>query len=154
MAEMMDSEPDSAELRPGHLVRGFPGHPLHPPLTDATIGTYTLATILGVLGIFGASEANMAKGWWLALIVGLVLTAPTALTGLVDWLSLTSGTPLWRTATSHMLAMLTATLFFALETIWGNLPSWRCYPIICFMDPTRRRQCWRPIELPDWPLCC
>jgi len=120
MAQMMDSEPDSAELRASHLVRGFPGHPLHPPLTDATIGTYTVATILGVLGILGASEANMAKGWWLALIVGLVLTAPTALTGLVDWLSLTSGTPLWRTATSHMLAMLTATLFFALAAVFGH----------------------------------
>jgi uncharacterized membrane protein len=120
MAEMMDGGADAARFRASYLVRGFPGHPLHPPLTDATIGIYTLASILGLLGALGVSEASMSKGWWLALVVGLATTAPTALTGLVDWLSLTSGTPLWRTATSHMVAMLTATVFFGLAAILGH----------------------------------
>lgn len=103
-----------------HLIKGFPGHPLHPPLTDATIGAYTVATVLGVLGALGLSEENMATGWWLALVVGLALTAPTALTGFVDWLGITWGTPLWRTATSHLVAMLTATVFFLLAAIFGH----------------------------------
>ena len=42
----------------------------------------------------------------LALIVGLIFIGPTALTGFVDWLRITRGTPLWRTATAHMIAML------------------------------------------------
>ena len=42
----------------------------------------------------------------------MVVDRPTALTGFVDWLSITRGTPLWRTATAHMIAMLTATVFF------------------------------------------
>jgi uncharacterized membrane protein len=117
---MMATGRDRASFRAEYLVRGFPGHPLHPPLTDATIGIYTLASVAGVLGILGLSEANMAKAWWIALVVGLAATVPTALTGLVDWLSLTWGTPLWRTATSHMLSMLTATLFFGLAALFGH----------------------------------
>ncbi len=103
-----------------YLVQGLPGHPLHPPLTDATIGIYTAATAFGVLGALGASEANMATAWWLALVVGLVVTAPTALAGLVDWLGITWGSPLWRTATAHMFSMLSATVFFLLAAIFGH----------------------------------
>ena len=50
----------------------------------------------------------------------LVVTVPTALTGLIDWLSITWGSPVWRTATVHMFAMLTATLFFLLAAIFGH----------------------------------
>ena len=103
-----------------YLVKGLPGHPLHPPLTDAAIGIYTAATAFAVLSALGASEENTAKAWWLALVAGLVVTGPTALTGLVDWLGITWGTPLWRTATLHMVSMLTATVFFLLAAIFGH----------------------------------
>jgi uncharacterized membrane protein len=95
-----------------YLYRGFPGHPLHPPLTDATIGIYTFATIAAVLSKVGIAEQKAAEGWTLALIVGLILSGPTAITGFVDWLRIERGTPLWRTATAHMVAMLVATAFF------------------------------------------
>jgi uncharacterized membrane protein len=107
-------------MKLGYLVKGLPGHPLHPPLTDATIGIYTGATVFGVLSALGLSEANTATAWWLALVLGLIVTGPTALTGLIDWLSITWGTPLWRTATVHMLSMLTATVFFLLAVILGH----------------------------------
>jgi uncharacterized membrane protein len=95
-----------------YLYRGFPGHPRHPPLTDATIGTYTFATIAAVLSKVGIAEQKAAEGWTIALIVGLILSGPTAITGFVDWLRIERGTPLWRTATAHMIAMLIATAFF------------------------------------------
>jgi uncharacterized membrane protein len=107
-------------MRLSYLVKGLPGHPLHPPLTDATIGIYTAATVFGVLSALGVSEGNTATAWWLALVVGLIVTGPTALTGLIDWLSITWGTPLWRTATVHMFSMLTATVFFLLAAIFGH----------------------------------
>jgi len=94
------------------LYRGTPGHPLHPPLTDATIGTYTFATIAAVLSKVGIAESEAAHGWALALIIGLVVSVTTALTGFADWLQISRGTPLWRTATAHMIAMLLATAFF------------------------------------------
>jgi uncharacterized membrane protein len=107
-------------MKLSYLLKGLPGHPLHPPLTDATIGTYTVATAFGVLSVLGVSEHNTATGWWLALVVGLVVTGLTAVTGLIDWLGITWGSPLWRTATVHMFAMLTATVFFLLAAIFGH----------------------------------
>jgi uncharacterized membrane protein len=107
-------------MKLSYVIKGFPGHPLHPPLTDATIGAYTVATVLAVLGALGVSEDNTATGWWLALVVGLAFTAPTALTGFVDWLGITRGTPLWRTATAHLAAMLTATAFFLVAAVIGH----------------------------------
>lgn len=94
------------------LYRGTPGHPLHPPLTDATIGIYTFATVAAVLSKVGIAEEEAAQAWTLALIVGLVVSGATALTGFADWLQISRGTPLWRTATAHMIAMLIATAFF------------------------------------------
>jgi uncharacterized membrane protein len=107
-------------MKLSYLVKGLPGHPLHPPLTDATIGIYTGAAVFGVLSILGVSEGNTAPAWWLALIAGLVVTGPTAVTGLIDWLGITRGTSLWRTATLHMLSMLTATAFFLVAAILGH----------------------------------
>ena len=102
------------------LYRGTPGHPLHPPLTDATIGIYTFATVAALMDVVGITESAAANGWWLSLIVGLVVSAGAALTGLADWWTITRGTPLFRTATSHMIAMLAATIFFALAAIFGH----------------------------------
>jgi uncharacterized membrane protein len=102
------------------LIRGLPGHPLHPPLTDATIGMYVLAGGLAIIGYAGGIELAAAKGMWLALIGGLIVSLPTALTGLVDWLSIEWGSPRWRTATLHLSAMITAVTLFALA-------AWRQY---------------------------
>jgi uncharacterized membrane protein len=107
-------------MKLSYLWHGLPGHPIHPPLTDATIGIYTFATIAAFLDVVGITERNGAYGWWIALIVGLVVTAATALTGLADWLLLEWGSEIWKTATVHMLAMLSATLFFALAAIFGH----------------------------------
>jgi uncharacterized membrane protein len=107
-------------MRLSVLVRGFPGHPLHPPLTDATIGLYTGASVFGVLSALGISEGNTATAWWLLLVTGLVVTVPTALAGLADWLAIARGTPLWRTATLHLSSMVTATVFFLLAAIAGH----------------------------------
>jgi uncharacterized membrane protein len=102
------------------LWRGLPGHPLHPPLTDATVGIYSLATAMALLSRLGVSEENTATVWWLALVAGLVTTVPTALTGFVDWLDISRGTPLWRTATFHLSAMVTATIVFAIAAGAGH----------------------------------
>jgi uncharacterized membrane protein len=109
-----------AEFKPSYLVKGLPGHPLHPPLTDATIGAYTFATIAAVLSKVGVAEHGLAQAWWLALVAALCITALTAVTGLIDWLSITRGSELWKTATAHMIAMLSATVLFLLAAISGH----------------------------------
>ena len=107
-------------MKLSYLWRGLPGHPLHPPLTDATIGTYTFATVAGFVEVVGITDRNGAIGWWLALVFGLILTVPTALAGLADWLTITWRSDLWWTATYHMLSMLTTTAFFALAAVLGH----------------------------------
>jgi uncharacterized membrane protein len=109
-----------AEFKPSYLIHGLPGHPLHPPLTDATIGTYTFATAAAVLSKLGIAEHALAQAWWLALLVALVITVPTALTGLADWLLIRSRGDLWKTATLHLTAMLTASVFFLLAAVFGH----------------------------------
>jgi uncharacterized membrane protein len=103
-----------------YLIRGLPGHPLHPPLTDATIGAYTASAVMGFASIVGVAEKNAAHGWWLALIVGLIFTVPTALAGLADWWTISPGTPLKRTANAHLIAMVSATVFFLIAALIGH----------------------------------
>lgn len=107
-------------MKLSYLFKGLPGHPTHPPLTDATIGAYTAATAMGFASVIGVAKHGAAHGWWLALIVGLIFTVPTAFTGFLDWLDLEWGSPIWRTATIHLTAMVTATVFFALAAIFGH----------------------------------
>jgi uncharacterized membrane protein len=103
-----------------YLVRGLPGHPLHPPLTDATIGIYTFATLAALSDVLSITNHAGTQSWWLALIAGLITTVVTALTGLIDWLTITWGSELWKTATTHAISMVSATVFFALAAIFGH----------------------------------
>jgi uncharacterized membrane protein len=96
------------------LLKGFPGHPSHPPLTDASIGAYTVGVAMLVAGALGLEEPQMAHGALLAVSGGLLLAAPTAITGLLDWLDLEPGSPRRLLATWHLLIMVSATVVFAL----------------------------------------
>jgi uncharacterized membrane protein len=53
-------------------------------------------------------------------VVGLITSALTVLTGVLDWLTITWGSELWKTATTHALAMVTATVFFVLAIVFGH----------------------------------
>jgi uncharacterized membrane protein len=107
-------------MKLSYLWRGLPGHPIHPPLTDATIGAYTAATVAAVASVIGVAHIAAAHAWWLALVIGLIATTLTALTGFADWLTLEWGSPLWKTATWHMASMLTATVFFLIAALTGH----------------------------------
>jgi uncharacterized membrane protein len=106
------------------LLRGNPGHPLHPPLTDATIGMFVLATGLAVIGSLGSIEDKAGPAAWLALIGGLIVAAPTALSGFADWILLEWGSNRWRTATWHLSLMLSAVVLFAIAA-WLQHPGYR-----------------------------
>ena len=95
------------------LLRGWNGKPSHPPLTDASIGAYTVGVAMLVAGKLGLEEHQMAHGALLAISGGLALAAPTAITGLLDWLQLEKGTTRKTVATIHLLTMVSATLVFA-----------------------------------------
>ena len=116
----MTERREDADFEPSYAIRGLPGHPSHPPLTDVVIGSYTFAAIAATADVLEISTHAATHGWWLALLVGLAATVPTAITGFADWLQIRSRTPLWRTATTHMITMLLASAVFLATVIVGK----------------------------------
>jgi uncharacterized membrane protein len=103
-----------------YLWHGLPGHPLHPPLTDTVIGAYTFATLAATADVLDISDDAATHGWWLAILAGLLFTIPTAITGFADWLRIETGTPLWRTATAHMIVNLIGSAVFLATLLVGK----------------------------------
>jgi uncharacterized membrane protein len=116
----MTERRDDAGFELDYLWRGLPGHPIHPPLTDVTIGAYTFALVAALADVLGVSTNAATHGWWLALLFGLLSTIPTAITGFADWLRIETRTPLWRTATAHMITQLLAGAVFLAAVIAGK----------------------------------
>lgn len=122
--EWIATQARGAEMRLATLIKGFPGKPSHPPLTDASIGAYTVGSVMLLLGAAGVEEREMAHGSLLAISGGLLLAAPTAITGLLDWWELPKGTPVRKVATVHLFTMVSATLLFALTWL-AHLDGYR-----------------------------
>jgi uncharacterized membrane protein len=102
------------------LLHGLPGHPLHPPLTDLVVGAYAFAALAATADVLGVSDDAATHAWWLAIFAGLLFTIPTAGTGLADWLRIETGTPLWRTATTHMIVNLIGSAIFLATLLVGK----------------------------------
>jgi uncharacterized membrane protein len=96
------------------VVKGSSGKPLHPPLTDVSVGAYTLGVAALIAGKAGLQTPQMAHAALIAISFGLLLAAPTALTGLLDWLDIPRATPARTTATIHLVVMVATTVLFAL----------------------------------------
>jgi uncharacterized membrane protein len=73
---------------------------------------FVLASGLEVLGKLDVATGKAGPAAWLALIGGLLVAVPTALTGFADWIQIEWGTPPWRTATIHLSAMVTSVCLF------------------------------------------
>jgi uncharacterized membrane protein len=107
-------------MKLSYLWRGLPGHPIHPPLTDATIGAYTFATAAATVQVLGITTHAGGYAWWIALVFGAITSVLTVLTGLADWLTISWGTPLKRTANTHALVNASASVFFVIAIIIGH----------------------------------
>lgn len=99
------------------LLEGFPGHPLHPPLTDATIGAFTVGTVAAVLAWAGVLVDVLAPTAPAALVIGLVLAVPTAVTGVADLLRLEPRTPPQTVALVHLSLMAVSSLGFLVAVL-------------------------------------
>jgi uncharacterized membrane protein len=95
-------------------LRGLPGHPLHAALSDLVVGMFVLATGLACVGYIGWVTEPAGKAAWLAIVSGLAAATVTATTGLIDWLFIPRGSGAWKTATVHMLVMVTTVVLYAL----------------------------------------
>ena len=114
-------------------LRGWAGKPFHPPLTDIPIAAYILGAVFDVLSwllkpgynsSFSSGSSNeLSYEFWRAstfvLIAGLIVSIPTALTGIWDWWKSTpKHTQAWRTANWHMAVMLFTTVLVVADVLW------------------------------------
>lgn len=85
------------------------GHPLHPVITDVPVGSWTVAAALDLLETRGDSQYQAGADF--ALLLGLIASVPTALSGLTDW-SDTYGKP-QRVGALHGILNLGAAALYA-----------------------------------------
>jgi uncharacterized membrane protein len=124
-------------------LRGWAGKPFHPPLTDIPIAAYILGATFDVLSVLFKEDmpashdmvmpaesgdvlmgmSSFSHDMWRAatfcFIAGLIVSVPTAITGLWDWWKSTpKHTQAWRTANWHMAVMFTVTGLVVGDILW------------------------------------
>lgn len=88
-------------------------HPLHPPLTDLPAALLPLSLLWYLVALWRGGDFWWQAAFW-TLVAGLVAAVPTAAAGFLDYLNkVERGSIAFRTATNHMLVMLTAVSLFA-----------------------------------------
>jgi uncharacterized membrane protein len=119
-------------------IRGWAGKPTHPPLTDFPIVCYLVAAFCDVVSYL-AGRGTMAgevdavahdffSAGTIVIVVGLVVSLATAVTGFWDWwkgmprrkagfLGKAQHTQVWRTANWHMTVMLTVTAIVLVDVL-------------------------------------
>src|SRR5262249_27385651 len=122
-------------------IRGFSGKPTHPPLTDFPVVCYCLAALFDVISRFSGDAAvqhDFFMGATMVIIVGVLVSLATALTGFWDWwkgiprrkgglIGPARRSQVWRTANWHMTVMLTVTAIVIVDIVvrWGQLHDGR-----------------------------
>ena len=81
-----------------------------------TGGAQTASTTV-TLAVSAVNDAPTAAA---PASIAVGANVPTALTGLAEWLTIRRGTELWKTATAHLAAMVSATVLFLLAAIVGH----------------------------------
>ena len=137
-------------------LRGWAGKPFHPPLTDIPIAAYVLGATFDVLSWLVEPELTEAQNvsftrlgdpimskYELAqdlhraatflFIAGLIVSIPTAITGIWDWWKSTpKHTQAWRTANWHMAVMFTTTALVVVDILmrWNAKEFFTPLPIM------------------------
>lgn len=100
----------------------FRDHPIHPAITDFPIALLPLALLWDAIALWQNGDFWWKAAFW-TLVAGLAAALPTATTGFLDYVTLDRSSRAFRTATSHMLVMLTAVSLFAGSAVAQGGPS-------------------------------
>ena len=97
-----------------NLLRGGRGRPLHPGLVHFPMALYPTSLVFDWLSHLAEDGSPYVKGAFALIVAGLLMSVPAAATGVVDFLAISSGSPAWRLAFTHLTVMLvTSGLFLA-----------------------------------------
>lgn len=100
------------------------GHPVHPLLTDFPIALWSTSLLADLARIWRGHEIYGQFAFW-AIALGLIIAAPTVVTGLLDYAAIPQQHPALKAATWHMWIMLSAATLYACSFIarLGHSPS-------------------------------
>jgi uncharacterized membrane protein len=103
--------------RPRSVLAGPYGHPFHPIFVTIPIGAWTASLVFDIAALAGDREAVFAEGAFWLLVIGIAGAAVAALFGLLDLLTIPSGTTARTTALAHMALNSVAILVFVIGVV-------------------------------------
>jgi uncharacterized membrane protein len=92
------------------------GHPVHPITVHLTLGALVAASIFDVGAWLSGGEPWAVAAHW-ALILGLVASVPSVVTGLVDYVAIPRGHRAERQADRHLAFMAGALTVYGLSAL-------------------------------------
>lgn len=99
------------------------GHPFHPMLVTVPIGAWVCSVVFDVAARVVRHPDPLAVGARWLIAVGVLTALAAAAVGLLDFLTIPSGTPVHRVAVTHMVLNLTVTAAFAGSFLWRLSPG-------------------------------
>jgi len=115
------SERETAAKRPvSALLTGPYGHPFHPVLVTIPIGCWVGSFVFD-LGSRAAHDASylVKSSIWL-IVIGIVGALAAATVGLLDFFTIPSGTPAFRTGFTHLVLNVAITVAYAGNALWRD----------------------------------
>src|SRR3954462_1461767 len=115
------SERETAAKRPvSALLTGPYGHPFNPVLWPIPIGGW-VGSFVFALGSRAAHDASylVKSSIWL-IVIGIVGALAAATVGLLDFFTIPSGTPAFRTGLTHLVLNVAITVAYAGNALWRD----------------------------------
>jgi uncharacterized membrane protein len=109
--------PQQRAKRPRTALAGPYGHPFHPVLVTIPIGAWTASIIFDVVALFADDREAFVRGSLWLVGIGVIGALMAAVFGVMDFLTLTSGTKARRTAVVHMTLNLTVIALFIVSFV-------------------------------------
>lgn len=119
----MTSDMPQAKRPVNALLAGPYGHPFHPILVTVPIGAWIASLVFDLASHVVDDPTFLARGAVWLIAVGVLGALAAAAIGLLDLLTIPTGTPAFRTGLLHMSLNLAVTVAYALNFWWRESGS-------------------------------
>jgi uncharacterized membrane protein len=102
------------------VLAGPYGHPFHPILVTIPIGAWACSLVFDIAShvVGQPGFLNQASEWLIA--IGVLGAAAAAMVGFLDFFTIPSGTPAFRTGLLHMTINLAVTAAYVVNFVWRH----------------------------------
>lgn len=115
---IVDASPLQRAKHPRTGLAGPYGHPFHPILVTIPIGTWVASLVFDLVAVFNHDDRSaFLLGAQVLIGIGIIGALLAAIFGFLDLLTVTKGTPAWKTGITHMTLNLTIVVLFVINFI-------------------------------------